>query len=102
VPRGIQLTLDQWLAYQDRHDESLKSVACTHSNGDITDAITVVQYQEIIDTFEREKSEASLSITEMFKTSANRKRITLALSVAVFTMLSGNNIVSVLEQDSHG
>jgi len=67
----------------------------------VTDAVTVVQYQEIIDTFEREKSEASLSMAEMFKTPANRKRITLALSVAVFTMLSGNNIVSVSEQHSH-
>ncbi|KAF1352266.1 MFS sugar transporter-like protein [Delphinella strobiligena] len=81
-------------AYQDRLDEAIGAVAITHSDGERNDSVTLVQFQEIIDTLGREKSIATLGVKETFRTPVNRRRLMLAISVAVFTMLSGNNIVS--------
>lgn len=85
----------RWLAYQGRHDESLQVLALTHTDGDISDQIVQAQYKEIIDTiaFERESGE-TLSLKAMIATPSARKRMMLSLSVAVFCMLSGNNIIS--------
>merc|ERR1711939_1250936 len=52
-------------------------------------------YQEIIDTLAWEKEQGeTLSLLQTVKTPSARKRMMLSLSVAVFTMLSGNNIIS--------
>lgn len=73
----------------------MEAVALTHTNGDRNDPVTLVQYQEILDTltFEKEKG-ATLGPKELVKTPANRRRLMLALSVAVISMVSGNNIIS--------
>lgn len=67
----------------------MEAVAITHSDGNRNDSVTLVQFQEMIDTLGREKNIASIGVKEMFRTSANRRRLMLAISVAVFTMLSG-------------
>lgn len=64
-------------------------MAVTHSDGDKNDPVTVVQFKEITDTLERERLVSSLGVKEMVKSPTNRKRLMLALSVAVFSMLSG-------------
>lgn len=85
----------RWLAYQGRRDEALEVVALTHADGDATNPVVLVQYQEIIDTLEFEQSAGeTLSVKEMVKTPGARRRMNLVLSVAVFSMLSGNNIVT--------
>lgn len=67
----------------------------TYSDGDITDQVVLAQYKEITDTlaFERETGE-TLSLMTTVKTPSSRKRMLLTMSVAIFCMLSGNNIIS--------
>jgi len=71
-------------------------VALTHANGDVNDPVVRTQYQEICDTIEYEQKEAPepLSVSQMFKTPAARKRIIICISVAVFSTVAGNVIVS--------
>lgn len=78
----------RWLAHQGRHDEALDVVARTHSNGDKTDPITMLQYTEIIDTMKWEQ-ENVLSYVEVAKQSSARRRVMLACSVAVLNSFSG-------------
>ena len=61
----------------------------------MTIQIVLAQYREIVDTlkFERENDQ-TLSMVQTIKTKGARKRMLLNISVSVFTMLSGNNIIS--------
>ncbi|KAJ7069581.1 MFS sugar transporter-like protein [Mycena amicta] len=85
----------RWEAYQGRTENALRTVALTHANGDVNDPVVLTQYKEIIDTLEFEKSlPEPLSLKQMFKTPPARKRIVLSTSVAVFSTVAGNVIVS--------
>jgi hypothetical protein len=80
----------RWLAYQGRREEALKVVAQTYGNGDELDAMVLSQYKEIIDTIDYERNVGeTLSIKQMVKTPMARKRMSLAISVAVFSTISG-------------
>ncbi|KAL0261101.1 Solute carrier 2, facilitated glucose transporter member 1 [Diplodia seriata] len=83
-----------WLVYQNRGEEALYALALTHSDGDQKDAATLVEFQSISDTLKWEKESGEMTVKEIVRTPSRRKRITLTISVAVFSMLSGNNIVS--------
>jgi hypothetical protein len=85
----------RWLVHKGRHAEALESIALAYSNGDRDDPIVLAQYKEIVDTlkFDRENDQ-TLSMVQTIKTKRARKRMLLNISVAVFTMLSGNNIIS--------
>lgn len=86
----------RWLAYNDRNEEALQVLAKLHG-GSTDDAVVQVQYREIMDTLEFEKSAGkSLSPTEVFKTPSNRKRLALATSIAPLTMLTGSNIITLV------
>ncbi|RDW84837.1 hypothetical protein BP6252_02427 [Coleophoma cylindrospora] len=85
----------RWLIYQGRNEEAKKIIAYTSCDGDENNPIVLVQYKEMVDTLEFEKNTGeTLSMMEIVKTPSARKRTMLACSVAVCTMLSGNNIIS--------
>ncbi len=85
----------RWLIHKGRNEEALSAIALACSNGDRDSPLVLTQYKEIIDTLQWEKEQGeTLSIKETVKTPSARKRMLLSLSVAVFTMLSGNNIIS--------
>lgn len=85
----------RWLAYQGRNAEALEVIALTHANGDRTDPLVTVAYSEIIDTLTWEKeSGETLSFAQTVRTKSSRKRLLLSTSVAVISMLSGNNIIT--------
>lgn len=85
----------RWLIHRDRHEEALESIALAYSDGDQEDPIVLAQYREIVDTlkFERESGK-TMSMAQIVKTKGTRKRMLLNISVAVISMLSGNNIIS--------
>ena len=88
----------RWLAYHDRHDECREVVAKVNCNGQVDDPVVLVQYREIIDTIAFEKARgqntASKVLKDMVVDPGTRKRNLLSLSVAVISMLSGNNVIS--------
>ncbi|EXJ57921.1 hypothetical protein A1O7_05344 [Cladophialophora yegresii CBS 114405] len=71
----------RWLQNQGRSQEALLALARTHSNGSIDDPAVTVQFRQITDTL-------------AFENSSTPHRIFLVCTVAVFAMLSGNNIIS--------
>ncbi|KAJ4035219.1 hypothetical protein NW763_014067 [Fusarium oxysporum] len=85
----------RWLSHQDMLEESLQVVASISANGDQSNQEVREQYQGMIDSRERERSEGkTASYTELFTTRSARRRLMLAVSVAVIVMASGNNIAS--------
>lgn len=84
----------RWLINQDRLDDGLKVLA--QINGSNTDDLAVqVQYREIVDTLNYEKTEGKgIPFRDIVRTAPNRKRLVLALSLAPLTMLTGSNVVT--------
>jgi MFS family permease len=80
----------RWLVYQDRREEALEVIALTTANGNKEDQGVLAQYEEIVDNLEVEKSAGeTVSLVTMIKTRSSRRRMMLALSVAVCAILSG-------------
>lgn len=80
----------RWLVYQDRREEALEAIAQTYNNGDRDHPLVLTRYQEIIDTIDYEKNVGeTLSLKELVKTPSARKRVLLAVSVAVFSTIAG-------------
>ncbi|PQE19802.1 General substrate transporter protein [Rutstroemia sp. NJR-2017a WRK4] len=85
----------RWLIYVDRKEEALIVVAQTYTNGDTSNPVVLAQYKEIVDTIEYEKNVGeTLTMKQMIKTPSARKRVSLAVSAAVFSTISGNVIAS--------
>lgn len=84
-----------WLAYQDRHSEALEVVALMYTDGDTSSPLALTAYQEMVDTLKFEKdADMQMTYAAILKSPSGRKRFLLVTSVAVISMLSGNNIIS--------
>ncbi|PPQ81957.1 hypothetical protein CVT25_014686 [Psilocybe cyanescens] len=85
----------RWLIYQNRHEEALDVIAYMYADGDRENSLVAAQFKEIIDTINYEKSSGeTLSMMQLVKTPSARKRVTLAISAAVFSTIAGNVIAS--------
>jgi len=83
----------RWLVYNGRTAEGLTVVAQTHADGDETHPVVLAQYKEIVDTLDYEKNMGeTLSFNQMVKTPVARKRVSLAVSAAVFSTISGREL----------
>lgn len=80
----------RWLVYQDRHAEALQAIAVTQADGNVDDPVVLLTYQEIIDTLQNERETGQkTSYVDLVKSKKSMKRLMLAVSAAVFSMISG-------------
>ncbi|PCH04789.1 Major facilitator superfamily domain, general substrate transporter [Penicillium occitanis (nom. inval.)] len=86
----------RWLASVNRRDECRKVLAQIYSNGELENATVQTEYLLITDSLARSVESESVwkVVRDMVKKPSDRKRTLLMLSVTVFSMWSGNNIVS--------
>ncbi|KAH8657775.1 hexose transporter [Xylariales sp. PMI_506] len=85
----------RWLQSKGRSEDALVALAATYSNGDTSDPTVLRHWEEIKEVLTFELNYEKPNFVKQFSESAStRKRIFLAITVAVFSMLSGNNIVS--------
>lgn len=82
----------RWLAHKGRLQDALASIASTHSNGDQDDPATLIQHREIVDMLEWERlSGQKMTYAEVLRTPSSRRRLMLAISMAVLAMSSGES-----------
>ncbi|EFX05030.1 hexose transporter [Grosmannia clavigera kw1407] len=85
----------RWLIHKDRHEEALDALADTHGNGNRDDPHVTETYNEIVSMLQAEIDLGKeVGFKEIVKSRSNGMRILLCCSVAVISMLSGNNIIS--------
>ncbi|KAF5677102.1 MFS sugar transporter [Fusarium circinatum] len=85
----------RWLIAQGEHEKALHVLAATMANGDITDDDVLGAYDQICSTIAYEKENpASQNWLQGIKLPSNRKRVMLAVSVAIIGNLSGSAIAS--------
>lgn len=91
----------RWLISQGRDAEALRVLAQTHSNGNIDDASILEQFGQMTDALNFERTHETPRFVKKFMSSAStRKRIFLVSSVAVFCMLSGNNVSTNMDRQT--
>lgn len=84
----------RWLIHSDRHQEGL-GILAKINGADPESPLVQLQYQEVVDTMKYEKEMGKhIGFREVVRTSPNRRRLALALSVAPLAMLTGSNIVT--------
>ena len=87
----------RWLVYQDRHAEALDAIALVQSDGNRDDPVVLLTYQEIIDTLQTEVEHGQkTSYLDLVKSKQSLRRLMLASSVAIISMVSGKRGYSPL------
>ncbi|KAK1485817.1 hypothetical protein CABS01_13511 [Colletotrichum abscissum] len=101
LPAVIQMVfvwfLDEsprWLCYKDRDDEAFSILVKHHGGGDPSDPLVVAEFHEMKVALQLEKQVKDVGPKLFFKTPANRKRLLILLTLAVFGQWSGNGLVS--------
>lgn len=85
----------RWLVAHDRDEEARHILATYHGAGDVSSPLVAYEMAEIAENIRVERAAASLSsYTDLFSTSANRKRTFLAITVGWFAQWAGNGVVS--------
>jgi hypothetical protein len=83
----------QWLANRGKEAQALAVIAYTHANGDRSSPTAATGFAKLQATREYEKRfSTERSYQMIFKTPLVRKRLVLALSVAVFAASTGGEI----------
>lgn len=81
----------RWLVDVGRHPEALQILANVNSGGNIDDEIVRLQFWEITDTIGYERN--PLPCDQMMRKRSARKRLIIAGSCALFSMLQGNLLI---------
>ncbi|UOH83888.1 hypothetical protein LQV05_006626 [Cryptococcus neoformans] len=85
----------RWLISKGRNEEALNTLAKYHANGDKEDALVKLEYAEIVEALEIEKSsQHGTSYLTLLKTPGNRHRLIICILVGFMCQWSGNGIVT--------
>ncbi|KAJ4256060.1 hypothetical protein NW762_009134 [Fusarium torreyae] len=84
----------RWLAYKDRGDEAYKVLVRNHGNGDWNDPLVQAEFWEMNETLKAERAIDDQGLKLFLATPANRKRLAILVTLAVFGQWSGNGLVS--------
>lgn len=100
-PAMLQMTfvwfLDEsprWLCYKSRGEEAFNILVKHHGNGDRTDTLVIAEYFEMNEALQAEREVESAGLKLFLATPANRRRLAILITIAVFGQWSGNGLVS--------
>lgn len=84
----------RWLYYKDRSEEAFEILVKHHGDGDYNDPLVLAEYWEMDRTLKAEREVTSTGLRLFISTPANRKRLAILVTLAVFGQWSGNGLVS--------
>ncbi|KAJ5747758.1 MFS sugar transporter [Penicillium nucicola] len=85
----------RWLISQDRHEEARQMVVRYYAEGDESSPFIVAQMDEMSSSIAAEKeAESSTKWTDMVKTSGNRRRFFISVTLGIFAQWNGVGVVS--------
>ncbi|KAH8549474.1 general substrate transporter [Umbelopsis sp. PMI_123] len=84
----------RWLVHNNRREEAWKILVKYHAEGDEDSELLKFQMDEIDEAIAREKAQALTSWMEWFRTSGNRHRFFIVLTVGFLIQWCGNALIS--------
>ncbi|KAI9150116.1 Lactose permease [Paramyrothecium foliicola] len=84
----------RWLAYKDRTEEAFEILVKHHGNGNREDPLVLAEFWEMNEALRAERAIQSQGFKLFLSSSANRKRLAILITLAVFGQWSGNGLVS--------
>ncbi|EEU34432.1 uncharacterized protein NECHADRAFT_87037 [Fusarium vanettenii 77-13-4] len=84
----------RFLIANDRTEEALAILVKYHAEGDENSPFVSAEYEEITETLKKERESSSRPWKELVSTSANVRRVLIAIGVGLFAQWSGNGLVS--------
>lgn len=84
----------RWLLYKDRSEEAYEILVKNHGNGDRDDPLVQAEFFEMNEALQAEKMIKGQGLKLFISTPANRKRLAILITLAVFGQWSGNGLVS--------
>ncbi|KAG7406006.1 hypothetical protein ACKAV7_014327 [Fusarium commune] len=84
----------RWLAYKDGGDEAYKVFVKSHGGGGWDSPLVKAEFWEMNETLKAEREIEGKGLGLFLATPANRKRLAILITLAVFGQWSGNGLVS--------
>lgn len=86
----------KWLVKQGRNDEALAVLAKYHANGDQADALVQLEFVEIVNALGSQPGSEvkQAGFRDFLRTSGNRRRLVVLVSLALSLNWMGNGIIS--------
>ncbi len=84
----------RWLCYKDRGDEAFAILVKHHGEGDPNHPMPIAEYHEMCEALRQEKEVSHRGLRLFMETPANRKRLFILVSLAVFGQWSGTGLIS--------
>ncbi|TPX14675.1 uncharacterized protein E0L32_005070 [Thyridium curvatum] len=84
----------RWLAYKGRGEEAYAILARNHGGGDREHPLVRAEYWEMTEALAAEREMEGQGLGLFFVSPANRKRLAILVTLAVFGQWSGNGLVS--------
>ncbi|XWX00769.1 hypothetical protein V2A60_008790 [Cordyceps javanica] len=83
----------RWLFYNGRRDQALSVLIQRHGDGEVTDLVRA-EFWEMNDALMAEEEVQGITLKAFVSSTANRKRLAILVTLAVFGQWSGNGLVS--------
>ncbi|KDN70328.1 hypothetical protein CSUB01_11580 [Colletotrichum sublineola] len=84
----------RWLVKNDRSEEALKILADEHANGYENDPLVLYEYTEICRAIDKERLSQNSKYSDFFKTSGNRRRLLVLVTMGTGSNWVGNGIIA--------
>lgn len=84
----------RWLISRDKSDKALETLIKYHGNGDHTDPVVKMEFDEILDTLTLEREQSKSSWLDMLKGRGNQWRTFILFWCGACYQLSGNGLIS--------
>lgn len=82
----------RWLCYKDRGSEAFAILVKYHGSGDPNHPMPIAEYNEMCQALQQEKEMKHRGPRLFFQTPANRKRLFILISLAIFGQWSGTGL----------
>lgn len=94
IATGFMAESPRWLVSVGRNEQALRTLAAMHSNGDESDELVQVEFNEIKAGLQADQEAKGNTYRALVSTPGNRRRLLVLVVTAAATQLNGTGLVS--------
>lgn len=94
IATGFMAESPRWLVSVGKTDQALRTLAAMHANGDESDELVQVEFNEIKLGLQADRENNTNTYRSLISTKGNRRRLLVLVVTAAATQLNGTGLVS--------